>query len=84
MEFLFQHFKIVSIDDLEVLNSYAAIDSQAAREGRPLGKNDAWIAATATATGAILLTTDRDFDQVPSSLLSRVCISVNEAGGRPT
>jgi tRNA(fMet)-specific endonuclease VapC len=32
-------------------------------------QNDLWIAATAAATGALLLTTDRDFDDLhPGSL----------------
>ena len=41
---------------------------------RVLSKNDLWIAATARATGATLLTTDRDFDLLHPGLLTRVYI----------
>lgn len=41
------------------------------KSGRAMGKNDRWIAATAAATGATLLTTDRDFDHLTSLLLTR-------------
>jgi len=35
-----------------------------------MGKNDIWIAACAKASGATLLTTDRDFDRLNPHLLS--------------
>ena len=35
-----------------------------------MGKNDLWIAATASAATATLLTTDKDFNHLPSSLLT--------------
>ena len=35
-----------------------------------MGKNDLWIAACAKATGATLLTTDKDFDHLDTELLS--------------
>jgi tRNA(fMet)-specific endonuclease VapC len=38
--------------------------------GKPIGDNDTWIAATAKATGATLLTTDRgDFGKLPPGLI---------------
>ena len=61
MEFCLGFFKRVTIDDPGLLEAYAAIDAHAQRAGHPLGKNDAWIAATAAVTGARLVTTDRDF-----------------------
>ncbi len=79
MQFLLQHMDAVSIDAPEILMIYAVIDSQAARIGRPLGKNDAWIAATATATGAVLLTTDRDFDRIDLPGFSHHCIDLDGA-----
>ena len=36
-----------------------------------MGKNDLWIAATAMATGATLLTTDKDFDHLDPTFLTR-------------
>lgn len=61
MEFCLGYFRRVTIDEPKLLRAYAAIDAHAQRAGHPLGKNDAWIAATAAVTGARLVTTDRDF-----------------------
>ncbi len=54
MEFCLGYFPRVSIDDEEIVRAYAMIDAHAQRAGHPLGKNDAWIAATASVTGARL------------------------------
>lgn len=48
----------------EILNAYVTVNRVAAQHpgGKyNLGDNDLWIAATAAATGAVLLTTDKDF-----------------------
>lgn len=68
---LIQQLVIVDINPTEVLESYASIDAFCERQGRQLGKNDLWIAATAAATGALLLTADKDFDPLHGSLLNR-------------
>lgn len=52
----------VNIDKEPVLRAYAAFDGVLARAGRHMGQNDLWIAASAAAAGATVLTTDRDFD----------------------
>ncbi len=39
-----------------------------------LSKNDLWIAATAKAMGLTLLTTDRDFDPLHPTLITRTWI----------
>ncbi|MGB1206217.1 MAG: type II toxin-antitoxin system VapC family toxin [Chitinophagales bacterium] len=61
---------ITDINSRDIINKYAEIDafSQGRLENKPLGlsarnmgKNDIWIAATASVTDSILLTTDRDF-----------------------
>ena len=39
-----------------------------------MGKNDLWIAATAKATGATLLTTDKDFDHLYPGQINRIYI----------
>jgi tRNA(fMet)-specific endonuclease VapC len=57
----------IDINVTEVIDAYVSIDlySQTHSDGaRNMGKNDLWIAACAKATGATLLTTDRDFDHL--------------------
>lgn len=66
------HFEAVHTGYEEIISIYGDIDaySQGKLKGRPLptgmsarnmGKNDLWIAATAAALGAELLSTDKDF-----------------------
>jgi tRNA(fMet)-specific endonuclease VapC len=61
-----------------LINKYAEIDafSQNLLPDRPLGKtprnmgkNDIWIAATASVADAVLLTTDHDFDHLDKVFL---------------
>lgn len=50
-----------------VIDAYVALDlaSQSHPDGaRNMGKNDLWIAAAAKAAGAMLLTTDKDFEHL--------------------
>ena len=65
-----QKFPIADIHVETIIQRYAEIDafSQGRLPGRPLGtsarnmgKNDLWIAATASVLGLTLLTTDHDF-----------------------
>ncbi len=67
-----------NIDKQDILNRYAEIDafSQGRLESkksnfsaRNMGKNDLWIAATASVLNAILLTTDNDFDHLQDDFL---------------
>lgn len=44
--------------------AYARIKREAERKGTPLDENDLWIAATATALDAVLVTVDSDFRRV--------------------
>lgn len=55
-----------------VLEKYAEIDAYCKANGLSVGNNDVWIAATAAAAGAILLTNDRDFDPLDSLFLRRI------------
>lgn len=64
----------VSLDAPRLIAAYADIDAYSERRGRSMGKNDVWIAATANVTTATLLTTDKDFDHLDPSYLSRVWI----------
>lgn len=72
---LFHELVVVGIESEPVLAAYAEIDVHSHAVGRRMGKNDVWIAATAVATSATLLTCDQDFDHLQGSLLDRVLIS---------
>lgn len=72
---------VVDINSPEVIDQYAQIDaySQGKHPSRKLpptltsrnmGKNDVWIAATASVIQATLLTTDHDFDHLNGVFLS--------------
>jgi tRNA(fMet)-specific endonuclease VapC len=69
----------VDIRIKSIINRYAEIDaySQGKLKGRLLtgsarnmGKNDLWIAATASVLDATLLTTDKDFDHLNNAFLN--------------
>jgi len=59
----------------ELLDAYVEIDYFS--NGRSMGKNDLWIAATAKVTGATLVTTDGDFDHLGDGFVQLVKISKN-------
>jgi predicted nucleic acid-binding protein len=63
-------FDVQNIDQ-RVIAAYAEIDATSDAIGRPMGKNDAWIAATARVLDATLLTTDRDFDHLHGPWIDR-------------
>jgi len=68
----------VAAQDKDLIKAYATIwnYSKNALPGKPLGKstgiqhNDVWIAATAKAANAILVTTDRDFDHLNKTFIA--------------
>ncbi|WP_419161340.1 PIN domain-containing protein [Candidatus Palauibacter sp.] len=77
LEQVLDQFPTVSIDDPQIVRAYAridawtrgaAVDSPGAapppKPALPMGKNDLWIAATAHAAGAALLSTDGDFTRL--------------------
>jgi len=59
---LLSELVIVPIQDHTIPEHYAHITAFSQASGRSMGDNDRWIAATAAASGAELLTTDPDFD----------------------
>ena len=84
-EFLLR-FLIVDINTEDTINRYAEIDafSQGRLDGRKsnftarnMGKNDIWIAATASVLDETLLTTDNDFDHLHNEFLSVAKIDLN-------
>lgn len=58
---LFQELVVLDTRNPVVLERYAEIQNFAWKSGKAFGNNDVWIAATAAATGATLITCDKDF-----------------------
>ncbi|HEY1066586.1 MAG TPA: type II toxin-antitoxin system VapC family toxin [Pirellulales bacterium] len=67
-------YQCLDVSDPAVLEAYAEIDDFTTTAGRPMGKNDVWIAATARASGLVLLTADADFDHLHPAWLTRLRI----------
>jgi tRNA(fMet)-specific endonuclease VapC len=65
---------VEDINNISIINCYAEIDYYSDQVGKAMGKNDAWIAATAKATGYTLMTTDRDFDHLHPNHLNLLWI----------
>jgi tRNA(fMet)-specific endonuclease VapC len=74
LEKLLEALPWVDINDPFVIDAYGRIDQFSDTKGRPMGKNDAWIAATAHVTKITLLTTDKDFDHLQGTFLNRIWI----------
>lgn len=68
---LLDYFTVIPLPFSEIVAVYADIDDFSRRNGVTMGKNDLWIAATASVTGTRLLTTDKDFDHLDGVFLSR-------------
>ena len=77
----------LDINKQPILNAYALIDAwthgkhvasprnaSPPKPARSMGKNDLWIAATAYANDAVLLTTDTDFDHLDDVWFKRIYI----------
>ena len=64
----------IDINRTDILQTYGELDDLSNRTGRPMGKNDVWLAATARVSGMKLLTTDGDFDHLNRSYLTRIRI----------
>ena len=63
-EFLTEPFVSVAPVSADVARRYGKVYAALRRAGRPIPVNDMWIAATAMASGACLVTFDRDFTHV--------------------
>ena len=75
MESLLNYLISVPIPYKTILDSYVEIDDFSRRSGVKMGKNDLWITATAHVEAATILTTDKDFDHLPQSLVKHLYIS---------
>jgi predicted nucleic acid-binding protein len=71
----------VDINHPSILDAYGELDDVSNRAGRPMGKNDVWIAATAKVAGVTLLTTDGDFCHLHPAHLTR--IRIDQKTGNP-
>src|SRR5687767_5247084 len=60
-------FAIIRCDPLppQAAPHYARLKIHCQRHGLALDENDFWIAATAIATNAVLVTRDKDFSRIP-------------------
>ncbi len=65
---------VVDIAREPILARYADLMDHGRSSGRPLGENDAWIAAAASVTGAHLLTLDQGLRFIPSDLAKVECV----------
>ena len=70
MERQLSYFTAIPLPFSRILRVYAEIDDFSRRNGVTMGKNEIWIAATASVTGTRLLTTDKDFDHLDGVFLS--------------
>lgn len=59
---LLRNVVVVDINNPPIITRYAELDVWSQARGRKMGKNDLWIAATASVTGATLMTLDGDFE----------------------
>lgn len=73
LETLLNLFLIVPVDSNQIVKAYSEIDAfsqgkhptmRLQDSSRNMGKNDLWIAATASVTNSILVTADSDFDHL--------------------
>jgi len=78
MERMLSRFLVIDLNNAELLERYATIDaySQGKLRSKPvnfsarnMGKNDLWIAATASAMRIRLLTSDKDFSHLDREFL---------------
>lgn len=68
---LLRELVVVDIGSQPVMDRYAEIGNFIRKGGHAVGDNDVWIAATAAAAGAWLLTSDKDFDPLAPAYVQR-------------
>ena len=83
---LMNHLTEFGIHFEEVINAYAQIDAFSQGKlgeghkftSRNMGKNDIWIAATASVFNLTLITTDKDFNHLKEDYLDLIYIPLEE------
>lgn len=79
IDLLFEELLITDINTEDLIERYAEIDAFSHNKiaerplgmtSRNMGKNDLWIAATASVLNATLLTTDQDFNHLHNEFLN--------------
>jgi len=80
---ILNEFAIADINDDDVIQRYADIDAfsqnrlvgrSIGASARNMGKNDLWIASTASVLSASLITTDKDFNHLHGQFLDVIWI----------
>ena len=71
---LLSQLVVVDVGQGDIVSRYASLAAHARRNGLNIGDNDAWIAATAAAANACLLTADKDFDRIHPKFVNRIWI----------
>lgn len=83
LEQFLEQFFIIDIAAEDILQEYARIDAFSQGKlknklitfsSRNMGKNDIWIAATASVVDAILVTTDKDFNHLEGDFLNLILV----------
>lgn len=89
LEKLIKDFLVVPIESFDLIDRYAEIDaySQGKLKDNPLpnglssrnmGKNDVWIAATASITNSVLVSTDTDYDHLDGQYIDYIYIDPDQ------
>ena len=68
---------IVPLEEPGLVDAYVELEDYSRKVGRTMGDHDLWIAATAQVMNATLLTTDKDFDHLFPTYLSRDWLDPN-------
>lgn len=87
IENLLSQLEVIMIDDVQWARAYADIDAFSQQKhptlsiplgisARNMGKNDLWIATTATLLAATLLTTDKDFTHLHGVFFDVECVEL--------
>ena len=68
LEEFMDQLPLINVGDQWVIKMYVELYVAARKRGHVMSQNDIWIAATAKATDAVLLTVDKDFQWIPEEL----------------
>ena len=73
----------VDINQPSILEAYGELDyfrEKVCKPAKAIGQNDLWIAATGMCTGAILVTTDADFEPFEGKFITLIRVPVQAPG----